>query len=129
LKCHKTFSSIDDDTVADFSLILSHFRLFAINMACKTIRWVLLKNVHLAPQWLDQSEKKLHSLTPHHGFRLFLTMEINVFEPPPGIRANLLRTFAAVPAARMMKAPSERARLYFLLAWFHAIYWQPNQLN
>ncbi|CAO1413898.1 unnamed protein product [Diamesa tonsa] len=107
----------------------------AINMACKTGRWVLLKNVHLAPQWLVQLEKKMHSLTPHSGFRLFLTMEISpkvpvnllragrifVFEPPPGIRANLLRTFSTVPAARMMKQPSERARLYFLLAWFHAI--------
>uniref|UniRef100_A0A034V4N0 Dynein heavy chain, cytoplasmic n=1 Tax=Bactrocera dorsalis TaxID=27457 RepID=A0A034V4N0_BACDO len=107
----------------------------AINMACKSGRWVLLKNVHLAPQWLVQLEKKLHSLQPHSGFRLFLTMEINpkvpvnllragrifVFEPPPGIRANLLRTFSTVPVARMMKTPSERARLYFLLAWFHAI--------
>lgn len=82
----------------------------AINMACKTGRWVMLKNVHLAPQWLVQLEKKLHSLQPHAGFRLFLTMEINpklpvnllragrifVFEPPPGIRANLLRTFSTV---------------------------------
>ncbi|XP_066262861.1 dynein heavy chain, cytoplasmic isoform X1 [Euwallacea similis] len=107
----------------------------AINMACKTGRWVILKNVHLAPQWLVQLEKKLHSLQPHASFRLFLTMEINpklpvnllragrifVFEPPPGIRANLLRTFSTVPASRMMKAPNERARLYFLLAWFHAI--------
>lgn len=70
----------------------------------------MLKNVHLAPQWLVQLEKKLHSLQPHAGFRLFLTMEINpklpvnllragrifVFEPPPGIRANLLRTFSTV---------------------------------
>ncbi|KAL5291956.1 DYNC1H1 family protein [Megaselia abdita] len=107
----------------------------AINMACKTGKWVQLKNVHLAPQWLVQLEKKLHSLQPHSGFRLFLTMEISprvpvnllragrifVFEPPPGIRANLLRTFSTVPANRMMKVPSERARLYFLLAWFHAI--------
>lgn len=107
----------------------------AINVAVKSGRWVLLKNVHLAPQWLVQLEKKLHSIQPHNNFRLFLTMEINpklpvnllragrifVFEPPPGIRANLLRTFSTVPAQRMMKAPSERARLYFLLAWFHAI--------
>lgn len=107
----------------------------AINMACKSGRWVLLKNVHLAPQWLVQLEKKMHSLSPHPGFRLFLTMEINpkvpvnllragrifVYEPPPGIKANLLRTFNTVSAARMMKQPSERARLYFLLAWFHAI--------
>ncbi|XP_067011460.2 dynein heavy chain, cytoplasmic isoform X2 [Anabrus simplex] len=107
----------------------------AINLAVKSGRWVLLKNVHLAPQWLVQLEKKLHSLQPHAAFRLFLTMEINpkvpvnllragrifVFEPPPGIRANLLRTFSTVPASRMMKPPNERARLYFLLAWFHAI--------
>ncbi|XP_074612492.1 cytoplasmic dynein 1 heavy chain 1-like isoform X2 [Acropora palmata] len=107
----------------------------AINSATKSGRWVLLKNVHLAPQWLVTLEKKLHSLNPHAAFRLFMTMEINpkvpvnllrasrvfVFEPPPGVKANLLRTFSAVPAPRMCKAPSERARLYFLLAWFHAI--------
>ncbi|CAG0898920.1 unnamed protein product, partial [Cyprideis torosa] len=107
----------------------------AINSSVRTGRWVLLKNVHLAPAWLVQLEKKLHSLSPHAAFRLFLTMEISpklpvnllragrifVFEPPPGIRANLLRTFSTVPASRMMRAPGERARLYFLLAWFHAI--------
>src|SRR5277367_5142645 len=96
-------------------------------------RWVMLKNVHLAPQWLLQLEKKLHSLQPHVGFRLFLTLEVNpklpvnllragrmlVFEPPPGIKANRLRTFSSVPVARMTKAPGERARLYFMLAWFH----------
>lgn len=49
----------------------------AIFSASKTGRWVLLKNVHLAPQWLVQLEKKLHSITPHGNFRLFLTMEIN----------------------------------------------------
>ncbi|XP_075232643.1 dynein heavy chain, cytoplasmic isoform X3 [Lycorma delicatula] len=106
-----------------------------ISVAVRSGRWVLLKNVHLAPQWLVQLEKKLHSLQPHANFRLFLTMEINpkvpvnllragrifVFEPPPGIKANLLRTFSTVPASRMMKPPNERARLYFLLAWFHAI--------
>ena len=49
----------------------------AISSASKSGRWVLLKNVHLAPQWLVQLEKKLHSLVPHADFRLFLTMEIN----------------------------------------------------
>ncbi|XP_050421392.1 dynein heavy chain, cytoplasmic isoform X3 [Adelges cooleyi] len=107
----------------------------AINSAVRLGRWVLLKNVHLAPQWLVQLEKKLHSLQPHTNFRLFLTMEINpgvpvnllragrifVFEPPPGVKANLIRTFNTIPASRMMKVPNERARLYFLLAWFHAI--------
>lgn len=49
----------------------------AINSAAKSGRWVLLKNVHLAPQWLVQLEKKLHTLAPHPQFRLFLTMEIH----------------------------------------------------
>ncbi|XP_059178510.1 cytoplasmic dynein 1 heavy chain 1-like isoform X2 [Physella acuta] len=106
-----------------------------INSSSKSGRWVMLKNVHLAPQWLIQLEKKLHSLQVHPSFRLFLTMEINpklptnllragrifVFEPPPGVPANLMRTFSTVPTARMCKAPNERARLYFLLAWLHAI--------
>ena len=96
----------------------------------------MLKNVHLAPQWLVQLEKKLHSLKPHANFRLFLTTEINpkipvnllrvgevlVFEPPPGIRANLLRTYNSICKERMDKTPcKERSRLYFLLAWFHAV--------
>eukprot|EP00069_Balaena_mysticetus_P006005 bmy_18308T0 len=107
----------------------------AINTAVKSGRWVMLKNVHLAPGWLMQLEKKLHSLQPHACFRLFLTMEINpkvpvnllragrifVFEPPPGVKANMLRTFSSIPVSRICKAPNERARLYFLLAWFHAV--------
>ncbi|XP_063040383.1 cytoplasmic dynein 1 heavy chain 1 isoform X1 [Engraulis encrasicolus] len=106
-----------------------------INTAVKSGRWVMLENVHLAPGWLMQLEKKLHSMQPHGSFRLFLTMEINpkvpvnllragrifVFEPPPGVKANMLRTFSSIPVARMCKAPNERARLYFLLAWFHAV--------
>ena len=107
----------------------------AINTASKNGKWVLLKNVHLAPSWLVSLEKKIHSLSVHPGFRLFLTCEITpklpvnllragrifTFEPPPGVKANLIRTFATIPASRMMRAPNERARLYFLLAWFHAI--------
>jgi len=107
----------------------------AISASVKSGRWVLLKNVHLATTWLVSLEKKLHILNPHANFRLFMTMEINpkvpvnllrasrifVYEPPPGIKANLLRTFSTVSVTRMSQAPSERARLYFLLAWFHAI--------
>ncbi len=44
-----------------------------------------------------------------------------VFEPPPGIRANLTRTLSVIPSVRMNRAPVERSRLYFLLAWLHAI--------
>lgn len=52
---------------------------------------------------------------------LLRASRIFTFEPPPGVKANLVRTFSTVPAARMCKEPHERARLYFLLAWFHAI--------
>ena len=78
----------------------------AINTAVKSGRWVMLKNVHLAPSWLVTLEKKLHSLQAHPGFRLFLTCEITpkipvnllragrifTFEPPPGVKANLVST-------------------------------------
>lgn len=74
----------------------------AINTSAKSGRWVLLKNVHLAPSWLVSLEKKLHSIQAHPGFRLFLTCEVTpkipvnllragrifTFEPPPGIKAS-----------------------------------------
>jgi dynein heavy chain 1, cytosolic len=44
-----------------------------------------------------------------------------VFEPPPGIKANLIRTTSVIPQTRMNKAPAERSRLYFLLSWLHTI--------
>jgi dynein heavy chain 1 len=127
---NKTITSIAIGSAEGFSQAEK-----SINSASKNGKWVLLKNVHLAPQWLIQLEKKLHTLQTHPTFRLFLTLEIHpkvpvnllragrifVFEPPPGIRANLLRTFSTIPASRMMKAPNERSRLYFLLSWFHAI--------
>ncbi|CAG8454634.1 4044_t:CDS:10, partial [Ambispora gerdemannii] len=107
----------------------------AIASAIKNGSWVLLKNVHLAPSWLGQLEKKLHSLKAHNSFRLFLTMETNpkvpvnllrlsrvlMFEPPPGIKANLQDSLKGIPPSRLSKGPSERVRLYFLLAWLHAI--------
>ncbi|KAI8974487.1 dynein heavy chain [Pilobolus umbonatus] len=107
----------------------------AISTAIKTGYWVMLKNVHLAPSWLGQLEKKLHSMKPHPNFRLFLTMETNpkvpvnllrmsrilMFEPPPGIKANLQESLRSIPPSRLNRGPTERARLYFMLAWLHAV--------
>ncbi|GAM24388.1 hypothetical protein SAMD00019534_075630 [Acytostelium subglobosum LB1] len=107
----------------------------SIFAATKNGSWVLLKNIHLAPQWLVQLEKKLHSLTPHPNFRLFMTSEIHPnlpanllrmshifsYENPPGVKANLMHTFNNISAARMDRQPVERSRIYFLLAWFHAL--------
>ena len=129
-QCNKGLSSIAIGSAEGFLQAEK-----SINTSMKSGRWVLLKNVHLAPTWLVSLEKKLHSIQAHPSFRLFLTFEVTpkipvnllragrifMFEPPPGIRANLHRTFATIPASRMMKPPNERARLYFMLAWLHAV--------
>ncbi|KAH9922687.1 dynein heavy chain [Amylocystis lapponica] len=107
----------------------------AIAFAARQGSWVLLKNVHLAPSWLGQLEKKLQTLNPHRNFRLFLTMEANpsipvnilrqsrivMNEPPPGVKANLTDSLRSISSARLSQGPAEKARLYFLLAWFHAV--------
>lgn len=59
-----------------------------LNSASKSGRWILLKNVHLAPSWLAQLEKRLHSLKPHPQFRLLLTAEIHPKLPPQVLRAS-----------------------------------------
>ncbi|KAH9075718.1 dynein heavy chain protein 1 [Lactarius deliciosus] len=107
----------------------------AIGVASRQGTWVLLKNVHLAPSWLGQLEKKLQTLNAHRNFRLFLTMEANpsipvnilrqsriiMNEPAPGVKANLLDSLRSIPPARLSQGPAEKIRLYFLLAWFHAV--------
>lgn len=107
----------------------------AIAAAARQGTWVLLKNVHLAPSWLGQLEKKMQTLNPHQNFRLFLTMETNpsipvnilrqsrliMNEPPPGVKANLLDSLRSISPQRLSQGPAEKARLYFLLAWFHAV--------
>ncbi|CAF3748715.1 unnamed protein product [Rotaria sordida] len=106
-----------------------------INTAAKQGNWVLLKNVHLAPQWLKELEKKLHSLKPHESFRLFLSTEIHpklptsllrmglclVFEPATGVRPSLMRTLNELSENRMERIPHIRAKAYFRLAWLHAL--------
>jgi len=97
--------------------------------------WVLLKNVHLATQWLVQMEKKIYALNPNPSFRLFMTSEIHpklpasllrnshvlTYEPPPGVLASLQHALGRISPQRMERAPVERSKLYFLLAWFHSV--------
>ena len=94
-----------------------------IDAACASGDWVLLQNCHLAKSWMPRLELIVDSLgeraeamaqgsapagTIHPDFRLFLTsMPADYFpvpvlqtgskltnEPPRGIRANLMRSFA-----------------------------------
>lgn len=100
--------------------------------------WVLLRNIHLCPAWLRALEARLHALPPPDArFRLFLTAEIHpklppgllrlcdvmVLEAPTGVKANLLRLLHDLPAQRMAAGPAapEKARLFALVAWFHAL--------
>lgn len=108
-----------------------------LNTALKNGSWLLLRNVHLCPSWLVSVEKKLYNArdSVHPGFRLFLTSEIHpslpvnllrmcdifVFEAPSGVKSSMIRSLDGVAPERMNKAPTERARLYLLLAWFHAL--------
>lgn len=106
----------------------------AISNAATNGSWVLIKNVHLAPVWLQSLEKRLSSLKPHADFRLFLSMEsspkipVNLIrssrvlmcEQPAGIRANIRDSFSS-QSLQAARPPVEKTRLYLLLSFLHAV--------
>ena len=106
----------------------------AISGAAANGNWVLIKNVHLAPQWLQSLEKRSSSLRPHQDFRLFLSMESNskipvnlirasrtlVYEQPAGMRASMKDTLTVL-SDRGDNSPVEKGRLYLLLCFLHSI--------
>ena len=106
----------------------------AIASAAATGSWVLIKNVHLTPSWLQSLEKRLNSLRPHPEFRLFLSMEsspkisvnllrasrILMYEQPVGIRANMKDSLSSL-SGKPIDQPVEKARLYLLLSFLHAV--------
>jgi dynein heavy chain 1, cytosolic len=106
----------------------------AISNAAQTGSWVLVKNVHLAPTWLQSLEKRMDALNPHADFRLFLSMEsspkipvnllrasrVLMYEQPAGIRANMKDSMYSL-STRATKSPVERTRLYLLISFLHAV--------
>ncbi|KAJ5607421.1 hypothetical protein N7537_004040 [Penicillium hordei] len=106
----------------------------AISNAAAVGNWVLVKNVHLAPAWLQSLEKRLDSLKPHKEFRLFLSMEsspkipvnlirasrVLMYEQPAGVRANMKDSLSSLNV-RASKAPVEKGRVYLLLCFLHAV--------
>ncbi|KAI9803379.1 MAG: hypothetical protein M1833_000898 [Piccolia ochrophora] len=106
----------------------------AVSNAAANGTWVLVKNVHLAPTWLQSLEKRLNALRPHADFRLFLSMETNpkipvnllrasrvvMYEQPAGIKANMKDSLSSL-STRAVRPPVERTRLYLLLSFLHAV--------
>lgn len=96
--------------------------------------WVLIKNVHLATEWLQNLVKRIDSLKPHKDFRLFLSMETSpkipssllrasrvlMYEQPAGIRANMRDSLTSLPE-KAVQQPVEKARVHFLLSFLHAV--------
>ncbi|KAK6414731.1 dynein heavy chain [Oleoguttula sp. CCFEE 5521] len=106
----------------------------ALARAAANGTWVLIKNVHLAPDWLQNLVKRIDSVKPHIDFRLFLSMETSdkippsllrasrvlMYEQPAGIRANMRDSLSSLPD-RVLTQPVEKARVHFLLSYMHAV--------
>ncbi|CBZ37876.1 dynein heavy chain, putative [Leishmania donovani] len=97
--------------------------------------WLFLKNLHLVIPWVSQLQKELMVLKPDASFRLFLTSEAHdefpsmllgqslkiTFEPPPGIKQNLLRTYSGWDAAFVNEKDEKQRQLLFAAAALQAI--------
>ena len=85
----------------------------AIKSAMAEGKWVLLQNCHLAPSFMPELQRILENAENiNKDFRIWLTsMPSNVFpvtilmkgikmtyEPPRGLKNNLLRTFGTINA-------------------------------
>jgi dynein heavy chain 1 len=106
----------------------------ALASAAANGSWVLIKNVHLAPEWLQNLVKRIDSLKPNNDFRLFLSMETSpkipssllrasrvlLYEQPAGIRANMRDSLSSLPD-KAIQQPVEKTRIHFLLSYLHAV--------
>lgn len=107
----------------------------AIANAAQAGDWVLIKNVHLTPGWLQSLEKRLEALKPRPNFRLFLSMETSpkipinllrtsrvlMYEQPAGVRANMKDSLSSLSMRPGKQQPVEKARVYLLLSFLHAV--------
>jgi dynein heavy chain, axonemal len=110
----------------------------AIKSAMSEGKWVLLQNCHLAPSFMPELERILENAESiNRDFRIWLTsMPSNVFpvtilmkgikmtyEPPRGLKNNLLRTFGTLNAQSFEECekPKEWKKMFMGLSFFHAL--------
>ena len=109
----------------------------ALTRAMSNGTWLILKNVHLASNWLKPHiEEEIIKNKPSGNFRVFLVSEFSnkipttllrqsvkvIFELPDGIKSNVFRNLSSVVDRNKMEAaPKERARIYFQIIWLHAV--------
>lgn len=98
--------------------------------------WVLLQNLHMAPDWLEKLEKRIKSTVFHSDFKLLFTIDmashvpntfvrmcrIMSFERPSGMKTSMQSSLANVSKTRFSSLPKEKPRIYFMLAWIHSIF-------
>ncbi|OQS05963.1 dynein heavy chain [Thraustotheca clavata] len=96
--------------------------------------WLCLQNLHLVIAWLVVLEKELNTLNPNRKFRLWCTTESHdafplilleqslkvTYESPPGLKKNLLRTYATFQLESNTNSVN-RMQLLFLLGFFHSL--------
>jgi dynein heavy chain 1 len=105
----------------------------AISEGIKRDEWVLIKNAHLSFSWLISLEKRISSIPS--GRFIFISMEINskipvnllrasrlmMFEPPLGIKSNIIQSLQSISHEISSSGPSEKYRIIFALSWLHGV--------
>ena len=98
-------------------------------------QWILIKNVHLAIQWLTNLERILSKSNPNKNFRIFLASEFTSkipssllkmsykisYEFSEGIKQSALRVIKNIGPKGFSQGPKERSRLVFLVCWIHCV--------
>lgn len=107
----------------------------ALQEAAKSGQWLTLKNLHLVTSWLPLLCQNLQNLQRDSNFRLWLVTEPHTlfspvlaqqclkiaYEPPEGVKYNLLRNYAAWGQDYIDKLNPTSARIFFVIACLHAI--------
>ncbi|CAI4230143.1 unnamed protein product [Auanema sp. JU1783] len=104
----------------------------ALRKAMREGGWVCLNNVHLMLSIVPLIHKEIGQSESHESFRLWLTSEADerfpaillqsslkiTFEPPPGLKNNLIRTYKQIDER---KRSALTCQSIFVLAWLHAL--------